>query len=98
MKTVGKWKKKDTNFSPPQRTILKVESNLEHLLRIPENRRKVSMHVMASNPFREFTRKETLTIMAKQLFPLQSIMEMEKRFAELRLQELDKMTQYHGIQ
>jgi hypothetical protein len=58
---------------------------------------KVSMHVMASNPFREFTRKEfeepenedenehpeTMSVRVKQLSPRQSIMEMEKRCADL---------------
>jgi hypothetical protein len=66
---------------------------------------KVSMHVMASNPFREFTRKEfeepenededehpeTMSVRVKQLSPRQSIMEMEKRCADLRLQKVEMM-------
>jgi hypothetical protein len=69
---------------------------------------KVSMHVMASNPFREFTKKEfeeqdndddddeeehpeTMTVRVKQLSPRQSIMEVEKQCAKLRLQKLEMM-------
>jgi hypothetical protein len=68
---------------------------------------KVSMQVMASYPFREFTKKvfeeqddddyddeehpETMTEKVKRLSPRQSILEMENRCAKLRLQKLEMM-------
>ena len=66
---------------------------------------KVSMHVMASNPFREFTRREfenpdnedddeqqdTMKVKVKRLTARQSILEMEKRCGQLRLEKLEKM-------
>jgi hypothetical protein len=67
---------------------------------------KVSLHVMASNPLREFTRKEfeeqqnddddddeereMMTMKVKRLTPWQSILEMEKRFAAMRLEKWRK--------